>query len=127
MKQNINEPSIVDALGSRSANHYPVVGRTLPRSLPDKGIATWLDADGPSHGGDLIRKRSDPGMARSVYVPAPPAPSVICARICARDAAEWDATWETPRFGVDVRHPLAEVSVATGDRPGRERRASYGS
>src|SRR5579871_389500 len=49
----------------------------------------------------------------------------ICARICARDAAGWGATRETPRFGVDARHPLAKVSAATRDRPGRGRRTSY--
>jgi hypothetical protein len=49
----------------------------VSRPLADNtaGIATWLDARESSRGGDLTRKRSDPGMARGVYVSAPPAPS----------------------------------------------------
>jgi hypothetical protein len=37
-----------------------VVGRGLPRSIPDNtaGIATWIDAREPNREGDLTRKRS---------------------------------------------------------------------
>jgi len=39
-----------------------------------------------------------------------------CARICARDAAGWAATRETPRSGLQAPRPLTEVS-AGGQRP----------
>jgi hypothetical protein len=72
------------------------VGRVPSRSLADNaaGIATWLDAGEPSRGGDLTRKRSDPGMARLVYVSAPPASSVtvIAGRRAQVEGAWWTYT-----------------------------------
>lgn len=56
-------------LTSDTARRVPdeAVDRGLSRPLADNtaGIATGLDAGGPSLGGDLTLKRSDPGVARA--------------------------------------------------------------
>ena len=51
----------------------------------------------------------------------------ICARICARDAAERVETGETGKVDVDPCRTFTEVRVAAVDRARRQRRPSYGS
>ena len=50
---------------------------------------------------------------------------LICARICARDAAGRVEMGETPKLHVDPRRAYAEVSTATGDSARQQRRPSY--
>lgn len=49
---------------------------------------------------------------------------LICARICARDAAGRVVPGEMPTLGRDATRPLAKVRAAGGDRPRGQRRAS---
>ena len=55
----------------------------------------------------------------------PQVTDLICARICARDAAERGEARETRRGALDPRRSFAEVSTVTGDEPRRQRRPSY--
>jgi hypothetical protein len=53
---------------------------------------------------------------------------LICARICARDAAGRVETGETPTPDMDPHtERFAEASTPSGDRARRQRRTSYGS
>jgi len=55
----------------------------------------------------------------------PQVTDLICARICARNAAGRRETGETSRLSVDLHRTFAEVSATTGDRARRQRHPSY--
>jgi len=76
-----------------------------------------------------MRRRSGPNLGPSQVSKGgePQFSGLICAQICARDAAGWVETGETPKLDVDQYHASAEVSAVTGDRARRWRRLSYGS